>query len=125
MQSRADQSNVCVVDRHGRAPRQRQWFLASALVLVCSLPAAAQQDQAEYTSINAALQKGYEIKSTAFIDSTQAAALAKTNDALIIVTLQKGASLVICTPAAYNWIYAVPATFKNEELCRFQGPGAH
>ena len=101
-----------------------RFIAALALAAVASIPAAAQpkSDEPEYTSIYSVLQRGYEIKSTSFVNADQAPALTnnKGNVPLMIITLQKGNSIAICSCNAYNWIYAIGATFSNEELCKIR-----
>jgi hypothetical protein len=87
-----------------------------AVVAFATQPALAQSVA---VSPGGLLTDGYEIKAINDVSSDEQKVIWPTSpvNPYIMITLQKGASVAVCTLSMANWISLADATLKNAALC--------
>ena len=91
-----------------------------ALAVLAALAAQNAVAQTTTVSTQSLLADGYEIKSILDVSSDEQKII-YPNDAVspyIMITLQKGPSVAVCTMAMSTWIALPDASLANATLCR-------
>jgi hypothetical protein len=83
-------------------------------------PAAPAAPAAPTVSIASLLADGYELRSVNDLSDAEQKVIwpSSPTSPYLMITLQKGAAVAVCTLSAANWISLTAASLNNAGLCR-------